>query len=123
MIASRRRVDFRAAPRLAGLVAILALSACAAVPQPAARGAEASDAAAVACVRVGADGAVTGAFLVTSSGDRDSDRRLIEMIRRLRWPPARDGEAWRGTWFPMPVGLGDARLPEAPAACAPPLEA
>jgi len=78
-------------------------------------------ASAVACVRVGKAGAVTGAFLLGSTGDRERDRHLLQWIEQLHWPPAAPGETLRDTWFPMPVAIGEGvKAPAAPQSCSPP---
>ena len=75
---------------------------------------------AVACVKFGAGGAITDAFLSRSTGDPDRDKRLLEWIRRLRWPGADPGDAAREAWFPMPLAIGEGlKAPEAPQTCGP----
>jgi hypothetical protein len=80
--------------------------------------------AAVACVRLDDSGAVSGAFLIRSTGEHGKDQELVAWIRQLRWPPMRPGEKPRNTWSPMPIAVGSAEPPAAPARCAPsPVEA
>jgi hypothetical protein len=75
---------------------------------------------AVSCVRLDDLGAVSGAFLITSTGDPDRDRDLLAWIKQLHWAPAKAGEQ-RNVWFPMPVAIGDGiSPPPMPASCAPP---
>src|ERR1700761_4554011 len=76
---------------------------------------------AIACVRIGTSGALTGAFLLSSTGSPDRDRHLLEWIKQLHWAPAAPGETLRNTWFPMPLAIGDGvKAPDAPTSCSPP---
>lgn len=74
---------------------------------------------AVTCVKLSADGAVDGAFIVQSTGDVKKDQLVIDWVRQLHWPKAGAGEKGRGTWFPMPVVFGQATVPSMPEACSP----
>jgi hypothetical protein len=73
----------------------------------------------VACVKIGDAGAVTGAFIVVSSGDAAEDQFLLSGIRNLQWGAKKAGET-RGSWFPMGLALNGATPPAGPAKCAPP---
>jgi hypothetical protein len=76
---------------------------------------------AVACVRIGQSGAITGAFLLSSTGDHQRDGHLLQWIQQLHWPPAAPGEKLRDTWFPMPVAIGNgAKALDPPESCSPP---
>ena len=77
------------------------------------------NAAGVACVRIGDDGWVTGAFLIATTGDPARDQHLVDWVGRLHWLPAKPGEKFRNTWFPMPIAIGNAKAPEAPGSCSP----
>jgi len=77
---------------------------------------------AVACVKISKASAVSGAFLLSSTGAPERDRRLLQWIRQLHWPPASPGEKLRDVWFPMPVAIGEGvEAPEGPQSCSPPL--
>jgi hypothetical protein len=70
---------------------------------------------AVACVKISKGGAVSGAFLVSTTGDPERDRHLLQWIRQLHWPPAAPDEKLRDVWFPMPLAIGDGvKPPEGP---------
>jgi len=77
----------------------------------------------VACVRIGDDGSVTGAFLIGSTGDPTRDQHLVDWVQHLHWLPAKPGEKLRNSWFPMPVATGNARAPKAPDSCRPTVQA
>jgi hypothetical protein len=74
---------------------------------------------AVSCIKIDETGAVSGAFLIASTGDAARDRDLIAWIRQLHWPAAKPGEKKRNAWFPMPIAMGGEPLLESPPACAP----
>lgn len=78
-------------------------------------------ASAVSCIKIDDTGAVSGAFLVTSTGDPARDRDLIAWIKQLHWDAAKPGEKLRNAWFPMPVAFGGEQPPPMPESCAPKL--
>ena len=80
------------------------------------------NAAGVACVRIDNAGSVTGAFLIATTGDPGRDQHLLDWVQRLHWPAAEPGEKLRNTWFPMPIAIGSAKLPQAPRSCSPNLQ-
>jgi TonB family protein len=56
------------------------------------------------CVEVGRDGRATQAFVLHSSGDRDTDARALRRLRALRFEPAmRDGQPV-ASWHRMTTG-------------------
>lgn len=72
------------------------------------------------CVNVSKKGTVSGAYLLTSTGNADADADMVTWARQLHWPVAKPGEKLRDTWFPMPIAFGDAKPVAAPASCAAP---
>jgi TonB family protein len=76
---------------------------------------------AIACVKISKDGAVSGAFLVSSTGNPETDRHLLQWVRQLHWPPAAPDEKLPDVWVPMPLAIGDGvKPPEGPQNCSPP---
>ena len=73
------------------------------------------DKAGVVCVKVSEAGDVSGAFIIVSTGSSQGDQDLLAWVRLLRWPEHK----LHGTWFPMPVAIGGAKVPEIPATCSP----
>lgn len=80
-----------------------------------------NDRSGVVCVKVNTAGKVVDVFLVRSTGDGTADADLVDWIRALTWPKAKQGDAARNTWQPLPVAMGKAPVPELPATCAPPM--
>jgi hypothetical protein len=72
------------------------------------------------CINVSTKGNVTGAYLLTTTGNADADRDMVAWASQLRWPAAEPGEKLRDTWFPMPIAFGDAKPVAAPESCAAP---
>jgi TonB family protein len=99
----------------AGLAAIPALAAVT-VPVPASL----MNRSAVVCVKVSAKGTVKDAFVVRSTGNTQADADMIEWIRKVPWPKAKNGDPTRNQWQPIPVAMGKAQAPELPDGCAPP---
>jgi hypothetical protein len=75
--------------------------------------------AAVSCVKIDDSGAVSGAFLITSTGDGEKDHHLLEWIKQLHWDKVKPGEKWRNKWFPMPISIGGETSPVPPEKCFP----
>jgi hypothetical protein len=82
---------------------------------------ELANKAGVVCIRVDDSGAVSGAFILVTTGDGARDRALVAWVRHLRWDSG-PGEPWRNRWFPMPVAFGNATPPPSPENCAPPAD-
>jgi len=73
---------------------------------------------AVACVKLGAGGAVASAYLAVSSGTPETDGEVLAWVRALRWQAAFDSPAPAG-WFAMPLAFGEGEPPQAPVPCGP----
>jgi hypothetical protein len=74
----------------------------------------------VACVRIDDAGAVTGAYILVSSGNAEDDNTFLTYFRGLKWNPKKPGEAGRNVWIPMGVALGGKKPPPTPDTCGPP---
>ncbi|MEZ0243053.1 MAG: hypothetical protein ACAH11_06725 [Sphingomonas sp.] len=75
---------------------------------------------AVTCVRVDDRGRVSDAFIVTSTGDAEKDRRLIAWVKKMRWGSRKANEPERNTWMPMPISFGEKQsMTNFPESCAP----
>jgi TonB family protein len=101
---------------LAASLATVPALAAATVPVPASL----MNRSAVVCVKVSAKGTVKDAFVVRSTGNAQADADMIEWIRKVPWPKAKNGDATRNQWQPVPVAMGKAAAPELPDSCAPP---
>lgn len=72
------------------------------------------------CISISKQGDVNGAYILTSTGDRQADNDMIAWVHQLHWPVAAPGEKMRDTWFPMPIGFGRMAPPKVPSTCASP---
>jgi hypothetical protein len=73
----------------------------------------------VACVKMDDDGNVAGAFIVVSSGDKQTDELLLSGVRNLHWGRPQSGET-RNIWFPLGLAVGNETPPKGPSKCEPP---
>ncbi len=73
----------------------------------------------VVCIKIANSGAVSGAFLVTSTGDPAYDRMVLNMAKQLRYPPTQPGDVAPSGWRPIPMTFETTRLPAMPATCQP----
>jgi len=111
--------DVKAAPVGAFLVLLTATAARAELPpQPA----SIKDQAVLACVRMNADGKVSGAYLLSSTGDAARDADYLTWIKKLEWPRPSKYDKTVDQWLPMGLALGRAKAPAAPKTCDPPKE-
>jgi len=77
---------------------------------------------AVVCIRIARTGAVSGAFIVVSTGKPEIDRDMEAWARQLHWPAAKPSDTDREVWFPMGVSF-DGPPARKVDSCAPPLSA
>ncbi len=87
-------------------------------PQPASL----KDQAVLACVRTDAEGKVSGAYLMSSTGDAAKDADFLAWIRKLEWPKPRKGDKSIDQWMPMGLALGKGKAPPSPKTCDAPKE-
>jgi hypothetical protein len=85
-------------------------------PQPA----SIKDQAVLACVRMDAEGKVSGAYLLSSTGDAARDADYLAWIKQLTWPKPSRHDKTVDQWAPMGLALGKAKAPPAPKTCDPP---
>ena len=85
-------------------------------PQPASL----KDQAVVACVRMDAEGKVSGAYLLSSTGDAARDADFLAWIKQLTWPKPSKRDKTIDQWAPMGLALGKAKAPPSPKTCDPP---
>ncbi len=69
------------------------------------------------CISISRQGGINGAYVLTSTGDAQADRDMLAWVRQLRWPVATPDETMRDTWFPMPIGFREKKLPKVPTNC------
>ena len=101
--------------------AVLALSTAVRAeipPQPA----SIKDQAVLACVRMDAEGKVSGAYLMSSTGDAARDADYLGWIKKLEWPKPSKRDKTVDQWMPMGLALGKSKAPPAPKTCDPPKE-
>jgi hypothetical protein len=85
-------------------------------PQPA----SIKNQAVLACVRMDADGKVSGAYLMSSTGDAARDADYLAWIKKLEWPKPSKHDKSIDQWAPMGLALGKSKAPPAPKTCDPP---
>jgi len=88
-------------------------------PQPASL----KDQAVLACVRMDAEGKVSGAYLLSSTGDAARDADYLAWIKKLEWPRPPKYDKTIDQWLPMGLALGRSKAPPAPKTCDPPKDA
>src|SRR6185503_12712333 len=71
-------------------------------PQPASL----KDQAVLACVRMDAGGKVSGAYLMSSTGDAGRDADFLAWIKKLEWPKPGKHDKTVDQWLPMGLALG-----------------
>jgi hypothetical protein len=101
---------------VAGALALLAAvsSARAALPpEPA----SIQNQAVLACVRVDAGGKVSGAYLMSSTGDAARDADFLARIKQLQWAKPDKRDKTIDQWLPMGLALGKAKAPPSPKSC------
>jgi TonB family protein len=74
---------------------------------------------AIACAKINDAGRISGAFLLTSTGNPTTDRHVLDWVRQLKWDPAGAEDKSRSQWFPMPVLFGEGKPLTGPTTCAP----
>jgi len=82
-------------------------------PQPASL----KDQAVLACVRMDAEGKVSGAYLMSSTGDSARDADFLTWIRKLEWPKPGKHDKTVDKWLPMGLALGKGKAPPSPKSC------
>jgi hypothetical protein len=106
--------------KLAGGALALAAAATAAraelPPQPA----SIKDQAVLACVRMDAEGKVSGAYLMSSTGDAARDADFLAWIKQLKWAKPEKRDRTIDQWLPMGLALGKGKAPPSPKTCDPP---
>jgi len=103
----------------AGALALLVAATAARAelpPQPASL----KDQAVLACVRMDAEGKVSGAYLMSSTGDAAKDADFLAWIRKLEWPKPGKRDKTVDQWLPMGLALGRGKAPPSPPSCPPP---
>jgi hypothetical protein len=74
----------------------------------------------LACVRMDAEGKVSGAYLMSSTGDAARDADFLAWIKKLEWPKPSKRDKTVDQWLPMGLALGKAKAPPSPESCPPP---
>jgi hypothetical protein len=85
-------------------------------PQPA----SIKDQAVLACVRMDAEGKVSGAYLLSSTGDAARDADFLGWIKQLKWAKPDKRDKTVDQWLPMGLALGKGKAPPSPKTCDPP---
>jgi hypothetical protein len=79
-----------------------------------------ADHAVLACVRMDAEGKVSGAYLLNSTGDLARDADYLAWIKKLEWSRPSKHDKTIDQWLPMGLALGKAKAPPSPKTCDPP---